>query len=395
MNITAIELFSVNGTWQGDDFPTGNRQITAADRYSDPNIDLASQDGSQTTPDVSISSIYVEVVADDVRGIFGPISREQAFIVAEFLRPFLIGKDALATETRYDQMIRMNRHGRSGLFMTGVSVIDCALWDLKGKVLGLPIYRILGGPTRTSIPVYASMLGYSIEPQQAAQVAQDYVQQGYIAQKWFFRFGPVHGAEGKQKNVALASALREAVGDHYPLMFDAYMGWDTSYAIEMAKALAAFNITWLEEPIPPERVGAFKQIRTMGGVPIATGEHVYTRWQVKELLTNDAIDYLQTDPDWTGGITEQLKICALGSTFEVPVIAHGHSLMAALHIAASQSPATVPYVEYLIRHQPRKQFFHSPTYSPEAGHLMLPDLPGLGIVLDPSKIQSRTPIFTD
>jgi len=287
----------------------------------------------------------------------------------------------------------MNRHGRSGMFMTAVSAIDCALWDLKGKVLGQPVHRLLGGPTRATVPAYSSMLGYSIEPEQAAAVAQDYVAQGYTAQKWFFRYGPAHGVLGKQRNIALARALRDAVGDYYPLMFDAYMGWETTYAIEMARELADLNIMWLEEPVPPERIGALREIRQGGGIPVATGEHVYTRWQVKELLVNEAVDYIQTDPDWTGGITEQVKICALCSAFEVPVIAHGHSLLPALHIAAAQSPAAVPYVEYLIRHQNRKQFFHNPTYTPMNGHLTLPDLPGLGLVLDDSKIENRKPLF--
>ncbi|MGC9520367.1 MAG: enolase C-terminal domain-like protein, partial [Anaerolineae bacterium] len=116
------------------------------------------------------------------------------------------------------------------------------------------------------------------------------------------------------------------------------------------------------------------------------------RWQVKELLTAEAVDVIQTDPDWTGGITELMKICALASAFETPVIAHGHSLLAALHVAGAQSPNTVPYVEYLIRHQPRKQFFHRPVYAPEKGEVALPDLPGLGLVLDEEKIESRETI---
>lgn len=395
MKITSVDLFTVHGTWQGNEYPSGNRQITSADIYADPDTALSAKDGWQRASGTPVEDIFVEVVAGDVSGIYGPINREQAFIIADSLRSFLIGQDALATEKLYDQMIRMNRHGRSGVFMTGVSVIDCALWDLKGKAWDLPVYRLLGGPTRQTIPVYASMLGYSIDPDEASSVAQDYVKQGYTAQKWFFRFGPAHGAAGKQKNISLARALRDAVGDHYPLMFDAFMGWDTTYAIEMAKELANLKITWLEEPVPPERVGAFKQIRAMGGVPVATGEHVYTRWQVKELLVNDAVDYIQADPDWTGGITEQLKICALSSAFEVPVIAHGHSLLPPLHIAASQSPATVPYVEYLMRHQPRKQFFQSTMYAPVNGHLTLPDLPGLGLVLDDAKIEARKPLFED
>jgi L-alanine-DL-glutamate epimerase-like enolase superfamily enzyme len=101
------------------------------------------------------------------------------------------------------------------------------------------------------------------------------------------------------------------------------------------------------------------------------------------------IDWLQNDPDWTGGVTELVKICNLASAFETPVVAHGHSLLAALHVAGAQSPATVPYVEFLIRHQPLKQFFHKPTYQPEAGSVGLPELPGLGLVLDEAKIEKR------
>lgn len=113
--------------------------------------------------------------------------------------------------------------------------------------------------------------------------------------------------------------------------------------------------------------GWLAQDRASIPVPVATGEHVYTRWQTRELLAADAVDYLQNDPDWTGGISEQVKICALGSAFETPVIAHGHSLLPAPHVAGSQSPATVPFVEYLIRYQEAKQYFHRTIYRPEQG----------------------------
>jgi L-rhamnonate dehydratase len=187
--------------------------------------------------------------------------------------------------------------------------------------------------------------------------------------------------------------LREALGAHYPLMFDAFMGWDATYATAMARLLEPFHVTWLEEPIPPERVGGLRQIRAAAGVPIATGEHVYTRWQVKELLAAGAVDVVQTDPDWTGGITELVKICALASAFETPVVAHGHSLLAALHVAGAHSPNTVPMVEYLMQHQEAKQFFHRPIYRPEEGAIKLPELPGLGLVLDEARIESRQAIL--
>jgi L-rhamnonate dehydratase len=387
MKIEDTILFRVRGSWQSPDFPPGHRQSQAMDIY--PEVSAASWMERPEGPR-PISAIYVEITTDvGVSGLFGPIDDYQAYVIRTFLRPFLLGKDPLATELLYDQMIRLHRHGRSGMFMTGVSPVDCALWDLKGKAWGQPIYRLLGGPTRPSVPAYASMLGYSIEPEAAVEVALEFKAQGFTAQKWFFRYGPGDGQAGKVQNVGLARALREAVGPFYPLMFDAFMGWDGTYAAEMVKALEPYNLTWLEEPMPPERVGAFQKLKAASRVPIATGEHVYTRWQVKELLVAGAIDVIQTDPDWTGGITELVKICTLGSAFDVPVIAHGHSLLAALHVAGAQPPNTVPYVEYLFRHQAGKQAFHNPVYSPEGGSVKLPELPGLGLVLDEDRILSR------
>jgi len=127
-------------------------------------------------------------------------------------------------------------------------------------------------------------------------------------------------------------------------------------------------------------------------VPLATGEHVYTRWQSKELLVSGAVDFLQNDPDWTGGISELTKVCALASSFDVPVVAHGHSLLPALHVAGAQPHTTVPYVEYLIRHQAHKQTFHAQPIAPVNGVVELPTSPGLGFELDESKIQSRETI---
>lgn len=337
-----------------------------------------------------IKSLFVEINTDDgITGIFGPIDEEQAFVIGNQLGPFLVGKDPLATEALHDQMLRLNRHGRSGIFITGLSPLDCALWDLKGKAWDQPIWRLLGGPTRQRVPAYASMLGYSIEPDAAAATARQFQGAGYTAQKWFFQYGPAHGAEGERKNMAMATAVREAVGPDYKLMFDAFMGWDRNYATRMMQALEPLTPMWMEEPIPPERVGELAQLRASSSVPIATGEHVYTRWQTKQLLVQGAVDYLQNDPDWTGGISELVKICALASSFEVQVVAHGHSLLAALQVAGSQSPAIVPFVEYLIEYQPAKQHFFSTFYQPIDGSLALPELPGLGLELDEDKIESR------
>lgn len=384
MQIRDVSLFRVSGPWTGPDYPPGNRQAKSLDIYPEFNRPTPRPDED------TLSAIYVEIQTDaGISGLYGPIQNHQAFVIHDSLRPFLIGRDPLASELLLDQMLRMDRHGRSGYFMTGVSSIDCALWDLKGKAWEKPVYRLLGGPTRPAVPAYASMLGFSIEPEAAAEVARAYQEEGYTAQKWFFRYGPGDGETGKAKNLAMAEAVRQAVGPHYKLMFDAFMGWDAAYAVEMVQALAPLTPTWMEEPIPPERVSSLGRIRAAAGFPIATGEHVYTRWQTKELLVNEAVDLLQNDPDWTGGISEQVKICTLASAFEVPVVAHGHSLLPALHVAAAQPPTTVPFVEYLVRNQEKKQFFHKPIYRPEEGSVKLPTLPGLGLVLDEEKITTR------
>lgn len=261
---------------------------------------------------------------------------------------------------------------------------------MKGKAWGQPIYRLLGGPTRPAVPAYASMLGFSTVPEAAAKVAAEYKAMGYKAQKWFFRYGPGDGDAGMAMNLEMAYAVREAVGDDYTLMFDAFMGWTVTYAIATVRELEVVRPYWMEEPVPPERVSEFRKIRGAAQVPIATGEHIYTRWQTKELLVNGAVDVLQNDPDWTGGITELVKIASLASAFEVPLVAHGHSLLAALHVAGSQSPATVPFVEYLIRHQPGKQNFHTETVAPVNGQVTLTTAPGMGFALDEHKIERRT-----
>ncbi len=386
MKITDVRFSRVHGHYDGPAFPPGSRQAQQLDIYAEFNTDR----GMAQAVGAPISALYAEIQTDaGVAGLFGPIQEWQAFHVARALRPFLIGRDPLATEALHDQMIRMDRHGRSGMYMTAVSVVTNALWDLKGKAWDQPIYRLLGGPTRKAVPAYVSMLGYSTEPADVADLAREYQEQGYTAQKWFFRYGPGDGAAGMEKNLRMAQTVRDTVGPHYQLMFDAFMGWDLSYATLMVRELEPLRPTWMEEPLPPERVSEFRRLRQAAAVPIATGEHVYTRWQTKELLVNEAVDVLQNDPDWTGGITEQIKICALASAFEVPVIAHGHSLLAALHVAGAQSPATVPRVEYLVRAQETKQYFHRVIYRPEQGDVALPTLPGLGIVLDDAKIEKQ------
>jgi L-rhamnonate dehydratase len=387
VKIADVRCFRVSGP--GEYPPNEARQVGMLDVY--PEHAARPRRVEQDRPTTgSLSATYVEVVADDgPTGIFGPIFPETAVLIRTKLRPHLVGQDPLATEKLWDVMFRQDRHSRKGYEMLAISAVDNALWDLRGKAAGQPVYRLLGGPTRERIDAYASMLGHSLEPERVRERARLMVERGYKAQKWFFRHGPADGLAGMEANVALVRTVREAVGPTVEIMFDCWMGWDYTYTVRMLERIEEYRPRWVEEALPADRVMEFAQVRKTTRVPIATGEHEYTRWGFLQLLQAEAIDVLQADPDWCGGISELVKIGVLGSAFGRPVIPHGHSLHAALHVIASQAPGTFPMAEFLLMAQPQKQHFHTEYLEPEGGAFALPSAPGLGIELDAAKIERR------
>jgi len=270
-----------------------------------------------------------------------------------------------------------------------ISAVDCALWDLKGRYFNAPVYRLLGGATRDEIPAYASALGYSIDPDRAAERSRELVREGFTAMKWFFRYGPADGPEGMVRNAQLVSALRGAVGDSVDVMLDCWMSWDVPYTIQMAERLEEYEPRWLEEPVLPDKIESYAAIRRQVRVPIAGGEHEYTRWGLKALMDAEAVDVLQPDIYWAGGITEMLKICALASTYDLPVIPHGHSTPASAHLIASQPVSVCPRLEYLVKWNEIHQFFLKTPLKPRGGVVRLPDTPGIGMELDESRVEAQ------
>ena len=173
--------------------------------------------------------------------------------------------------------------------MVAISAVDIALWDLLGKSAKQPVYRLLGGRTKPRIPVYASRL-YSTPLEELAREATRYKDEGYKAMKLRFGWGPVDGAEGMQKNVALVRTVRETVGDGIDIMADAYMGWNLDYAKRMMPLLEPFNLRWLEEPVIPDDIHGYAELKTFGRIPIAGGEHEYTLYGFRELIEARAVD---------------------------------------------------------------------------------------------------------
>ena len=265
-----------------------------------------------------------------------PVTKQ---VIDQYLAPLLIGADPWDVEFLWQHMYRKTMaFGRKGIGMVAISAVDIALWDLLGKSARQPVYRLLGGRTKPRIPVYASRL-YSTPLDELAAEAQKYRDEGYGAMKLRFGWGPNDGAPGMRKNVDLVRTVREVVGDGVDVMADAYMGWNLDYARRMVPLLEPFNLRWLEEPVIPDDIHGYAELRRLGGgrIPIAGGEHEFTLLGFRELIEAEAVDYIQFDTNRVGGITQARKIAALAEAYGIPVIPHAgqmhnyHIVMASLN----------------------------------------------------------------
>ena len=377
------------------------------DRLASP-LDIYPQyaDAIDTVPDfiqskngiLDLDQIYLYIHTDQgVFGLSGPISNSVAYIIAKQLKPILIGKDAFATELIWDQMYRRLIHGRQGEPIWAMSFIDCALWDLKGKVLNKPVYSLLGGPNIDKIPAYASMLGFNVTDMDLVKKrALDYKSKGYKAQKWFFRYGPIRGQEGLKKNIELVKTLRDALGDNYELMFDCWQSMDVPYVIELAEEIKKYNPKWIEECAMPDRIDSYVKIKNKISIPLAGAEHHYTRWGMKQFIEKNALDIIQADPLWCGGISEMMKISALTSTYDLILIPHAGAMHSGVHFSFSQSPAHTPLIEYLVKWMPILQYFSEYPVLPVNGDIYLPENSlGLGVNIDESKVLDKEEMFKE
>jgi L-rhamnonate dehydratase len=284
--------------------------------------------------------LVVEIVTDD--GLVGignaalaPQVTKQAIDL--YLKPLLIGQNPWDVEFLWQHMYRKTMaFGRKGIGMVAISALDIALWDLLGQASKQPVYRLLGGRTKPRIPVYASRL-YAGELGALAAEATRYKDEGYKAMKLRFGWGPVDGAEGMRRNVELVRTVRDAVGNDLDVMADAYMGWTLDYAKRMIPLLEPFQLRWLEEPVIPDDIQGYAELKSYGRIPIAGGEHEFTLFGFRDLLEARAVDYIQFDTNRVGGITQARKVAALAEAYGVPVIPHAgqmhnyHVVMASLN----------------------------------------------------------------
>ena len=387
LEITSVTVEAVRGPHPG--FPDGDRQ-----RQVRPLSIYAAHRPTRLQPPARppqhLESLYLYIATDGGPiGCYGPIDDEAAWPIVDELAGFLIGEDALAVTTVWDKLARLDRHSRHGQYKIAMSAVDNALWDLRGKAFDAPVWQLLGGSGRDVIPAYASTLGTPLDASVVDTVARELKDAGFWGQKWFFADGPGDGDEGLARNVDLARQLRASLGDTYSIMFDAFHGWDLGYARAWVDRVRDLRPTWLEEPLPPDHYPAFVELHRSTGQALSTGEHLYDRAEVLPYLDDGAISVLQCDPEWCGGVTELVRMCAVAEPFGVAVIPHGHGLHSALHVVASQSPGVCPSVEYLIRIMPNRHHFEVDPPAPVDGSIALPDEPGFGITIDDTKITSR------
>lgn len=242
-----------------------------------------------------IISEFVEVTSDTGhQGIYGPIYPSIPPDFIQRLRETLLGLPVFAHEDCWNKAFQSERHGRSGHMITAIGAVDCALWDLHGKILDQPVYQLIGGTTRTQIPCYASLLGFSSGSPAMERIAKSIQTKGFYAQKWALRCGPDQGEGGFLKNCDVVSRLREALGYQCRLIFDALGKWTTEYTIRFLEVNQKNNII-LEEPLGMEHFAGYQQIRKQSQVKLAIGEHLYTRFEFDRYLNELPIRFLQPD----------------------------------------------------------------------------------------------------
>ena len=337
---------------------------------------------------------FVEVETDDGLVGLGEASlewRERAVAAAvDELSRLLIGQDANLVEHHWQ---RMHRHGfwRGGVVLgSAISGIDQALWDLKGKRLGVPVYDLLGGPTRQRVRLYTHVSGSS--PEQAAEHAQQLVAAGYTALKMGVPRAAAAADERAllRSTVARVEAVRRAVGDDVDLMLDNHGQLAPGDAIELGRALAPFGLLFFEEPVPPDSPDALAKV-AQAKLPLrlATGERLFNKWDYRPVLQAGLVDVAQPDICHAGGLTELRKIAAMAESAYIKIAPHNPNgpvaTIASVHLAAA-----IPNFLILEMAQQRLRAevqVHGLTI--KDGWAELPDRPGLGIELDPEVIEAH------
>ena len=285
------------------------------------------------------------------------------------------GQDADQIERLWEKLWWTTHYGgRGGPTVLALSAFDIALWDLKAKRAGLPLWKLLGGYD-PAVPCYAGGIDLHLSPAQLIAQSERNVERGYRAIKMKV------GREQLSQDVEKLAAMRAHFGEHFPIMVDANMKWTVAEAIRAARAFVPFNPVWLEEPIIPDDLEGHARVAMEGGLPIATGENMRSIWEFRHAITVGRIAFPEPDVTNCGGITPFMKIAHMAEAFNLPVTSHGaHDIT--VHLLAA-----VPNRSYLEAHGFGLDEFIEKPLKITDGKAIAPDRPGHGIAFDWKSLQ--------
>jgi D-galactarolactone cycloisomerase len=329
----------------------------------------------------------VEISTDEgITGIgpcsFGSASLDLgsiATLVENTFAPALVGEDPQQIERLWDKIYYgsiVRVHGPRGLGVAILSAVDIALWDIKGKAFGAPVYELLGGAFHDPVPVYASSV-YWAPPEEAARQARAFVDDGFKAFK-------VKVGLDVSNDVDSLLAIREEVGPDVDLMVDANQCYTRHLALRVGRVLEGLNVLFFEEPLPIDDVEGHRFLAEKLDVRIATGENMYTRWDFVPFVTAGAVHVLQADASRVGGISEARKVFDLAGAFHLHAAPHTFSdaltVAASLHLVAAMSNA--PILEYDRTYNPLQTELVKNPFRLHDSVIELPREPGLGVEVD-------------
>ncbi len=325
---------------------------------------------------------WCQVTAEDGTWGLGRLNFARPLLpVIEHLGTHLCGEDCMATAKLADMMFRLTKpYGTQGLASYAISAIDLALWDLKGKLLGKPVYSLLGGPQRERIFCYCT--GNDVDW---------YLELGFRAFKLACPYGPADGLEGIDRNEALVAQMREQIGDACELMLDCWMAFDVEYTVRLAERLRPYRLKWMEECLIPEDLDAHLALRRrLPGQTLSTGEHWYTHVPFQWAIRHQAVDILQPDINWCGGMTTCQKIAAAADAAGMSVILHGGgNTPYGQHF--TYATAAAPWLECFVSTPPGvplEEAWGLPGQAtPKDGWLVPSDAPGFGLQIAEDWIQ--------
>ena len=342
-----------------------------------------------------VNWVFVKVITDSgIYGIGEATLEMHELTVAKAIEEIgvnFISSDPHAVEAFSHFAFRDGYWQSGAVIMSALSAIEMALWDIKGKDLGVPVYQLLGGKVRDSVPCYAN--GWFVgakKPEEFAGKALEAVAKGFSGLKWdpFGSAWQTLNRKEFQFAIDCVAAVRDAVKDKALLLIEGHGRFNVPTAIRVGKALEEFDIHWFEEPVPPNNLEGLVNVRNNTNVAIAAGERIFNRSQFKTFLNMGCADFLQPDLTHVGGIGEVRKIAAMAEAYHLPVCPHNPTGPVA-NAAVLQIAACTPNF-YLLETMATDVSIRSEvaveTIKMENGNMVIPDAPGLGVDINEEEI---------